>query len=257
MSTPSPISDEQLNAFLDHQLDPEERERLLGVLEHDAELRRRACELRNLSELVRHAYDPRVLPRPRSAVPVRQRPWVQGVAAALLLGLGTTLGWFLHPAGGPGTRPPAIDPKVMYLDQERAFQTASLSEAPEVHGARKVLLHISSNDPRKMEAALDTAERLVRTYRARHIPVEVEVVANAGGLDLLRADVSPFADRIHALHQKYEELTFYACRTALSRLMAAKGLHNPPPLLEDALLTPNALDQILERLQEGWVYMSI
>ncbi len=256
MSGQTPISDEQINAFLDGQLDHEERERILGWLERDPDLRRRACDFRNLSELVRHAYAPPVLPKPRRPVPVRQRPWVQGAAAALLLGVGLVAGWHLHARDG-GSTDPVLHHHVMFLDEEKAFETASLDQAPQVHGARKVLLHVSSGDPAKLEQALDTAERLVREYRARHVPVEVELVANAGGLDLLRADLSPFADRIHELHQKYEELTFYACQTALSRLMAAKGLAEPPPLVEDALLTPNALDQILERLQEGWVYMSI
>ncbi|WJW75280.1 hypothetical protein QVG61_12430 [Thiohalobacter sp. IOR34] len=250
------ISDEHLNAFVDGQLDSEEKDRILGAINGDPALSRRACELRRLHELVQHAYEhpPQPAGRRRRSGPQRRNPWSQALAASLLLTLGGLIGWIGH---GQTQADPAQQTTAMYLDEEKAFQTASIAQAPLGKDGRKILLHISSGDPVAIEAALDKAEQLLRSYRARKQPVELELVANAGGLNPLRADVSPFADRVHALQQEFENLTFLACQTAMNRLLAREGIQELPPLLPEALVTPNALEEILSRLQEGWVYLSI
>ncbi|BCO31984.1 hypothetical protein TspCOW1_20870 [Thiohalobacter sp. COW1] len=249
------ISDEHLNAFIDNQLDADEKSRILSTIKSDSELSHRACEIKRLRELVQHAYE---LPSERAEHSGHGRALrgpLQAVAAAALLVVGAAVGWISNAQLHPGNND--LDVKAMYLDEERAFQTTQVDEAPTVQGGRKILLHISSDDPQKLEQALDTTERLLQTYRARHMPVELELVANAGGLNLLRADISPFADRIEDLQFKYEELTFFACQTAINQMLEREHRDQVPPLLPQALTTPNALDQILTRLQEGWVYISV
>lgn len=248
MSADRTISDEHLNAFVDGQLDSDEKSRILGAINDDAELNHRACELRRLRELVQHAYDAPPPPPQRLSHAIRTPLWRQAIAAALLLMLGGAIGWVGHAQQQP------LNLKAMYLDEEKAFQTANLIQAP-VRGERKILLHISSDEPAKLERALDMAEQLLSTYQRLQQPVELELVANAGGLDLLRADVSPFADRVQALQRQYDNLTFLACQTALDRLRQER--HITPDLLPEALVTPNALDEILNRLQQGWMYISV
>ena len=51
------ISDERLNAFIDDELDAAEKNEVFEALSSDSELNQQVCELRQLSELVRHAYD--------------------------------------------------------------------------------------------------------------------------------------------------------------------------------------------------------
>lgn len=248
MSADHNVSDEHLNAFVDGQLDKDEKSRILGAINNDAELSRRACGLRRLRELVQHAYDAPPPPARQQANAARTPVWRQAIAAALLLMLGSAIGWVGHAQQQP------LNLNAMYLDEEKAFQTANLVQAP-VRGERKILLHISSAEPAKLERALDTAEQLLSTYHNLHQPVELELIANAGGLDLLRADVSPFADRVQALQRQYDNLTFLACQTALDRLRHEQ--HITPDLLPEALVTPNALDEILNRLQQGWMYISV
>ncbi|HEB99740.1 MAG TPA: hypothetical protein ENJ05_09545 [Thiotrichales bacterium] len=257
MSVDRNLSDEQLNAYVDGQLDADEKSRILNAINSDEALGRRACELRRLRELVQLAYEAPPAP-PRARQRTRSMgPWGQAAAAGLLLALGSVLGWVSHGQSATSQTGPDLDIQAMYLDEEKAFQTTSIANAPIDKNGRKIVLHISSSDPQKMEAALDTAERLLNTYRSRNQHVELELVANAGGLDLLRADTSPFADRVHELQRRYENLTFLACQTAMNRLLAKQGKAELPPLLPEALVTPNALEEILTRLQEGWVYVSI
>lgn len=251
-----PISDEQLNAFVDNQLNKDEKDQILAAISQDEDLSHRACEARRLTELVQHAYE--FPPQAPSELPPARRLslWGQGIAACLLIALGAIGGWLSHSQQVSHLNP-LNDVQAMYLDEEKAFQSASLEQAPTLMGARKILLHISSDDPQKMEAALNMAEEMLTAYRVRKVPVELELVANAGGLNLLRADTSPFADRVERMQMKFDELTFFACQTAMSRLLAREGMSELPPLLPEALTTPNALEQILTRLQEGWVYISV
>jgi uncharacterized protein len=249
MHTDPKISDEHLNAFVDGQLDADEKSRILGGINADEELSRRACELRRLCELVQHAYDVPPMPPQRRGGAAPASLWSRALAATLLLALGGTAGWIAH-----AQQSQPLNLQAMYLDKEKAFQTASVAQIP-VRGERRILLHLSSSEPGKLEQALDTAERLLSTYRELHQPVEVELVTNAGGLDLLRADVSPFADRVRELQRQYDNLTFMACQTALDQLRRDRQL--TPDMLPETLITPNALDEILGRLQQGWMYISV
>lgn len=249
MPTDRPLSDEQLNAFVDGQLDADEKSRILSALNADDELSRRACELHRLHDLVQHAYDLPPSVSNRQPVNTQRRGWRQAVAAAVMLAVGGTLGWIAH-----ARQLQPLNLQAMYLDEEKAFQTSELDQAP-IQGAHKILLHLSSAEPEKLEHALTTVENLLKRYQQRAQPVEVELIANAGGLNLLRADTSPYAKRVSALQRQYDNLTFVACQTAMDRLRRDK-LQNPD-LLPEALITPNALEEILLRLQQGWVYISV
>ena len=152
--------------------------------------------------------------------------WI-GIA---LLAAGGVVGWVAHgpPAGGPSD--------------------ASRTAASVPTQADRLLLHVASADPASLEAALDLAERAISEGSGR----QVEVVANEGGLDLLRADVTPFADRIAELAE--QDVVFFACSTAIQRLRD-KGVD--VRVLPQANVRYSALDRVVLRLQEGWQYQKI
>lgn len=249
MSSDYELSDEQLNAFVDGQLGSDERSRMLSALSADEALGRRACELRRLRDLVQHAYTQPPAAPTKPAPVKRHWDWQRAVAAAMLLTIGVSLGWLAH-----ARHSQPLHLQAMYLDEEKAFQTSALEQTP-LHGEKKILLHLSSAEPEKLEHALTTAENLLHRYRQLAQPVELEVIVNAGGLNLLRADTSPYAQRVSALQNTYDNLSFVACQTAMDRLR--RETHQNPDLLPEALVTPNALEEILTRLQQGWVYISV
>ena len=49
-------SEEQLNAFVDGELDPEEKSQLFNESERSATLDQRLCKQRKIKELIQHAY---------------------------------------------------------------------------------------------------------------------------------------------------------------------------------------------------------
>ena len=48
--------------------------------------------------------------------------------------------------------------------------------------------------------------------------LDLEIIANARGLDLLRVDTTPFAARITELTEKYDNLSILDCSRAIKRL---------------------------------------
>ncbi len=243
-----PISDEHLNAFIDNQLDADEKSGILEAINQDPELNQRVNALRQVREMVKHCYDHVPAPTHHGTTHSGNSWWAQGIAAGLLLGMGVLLGWhgFERDYGNESTL------HVMYLDDDKAFQSADLYTSEAIQNNKKVLLHISSGDPTRIKRALDTAERLLR---AEGDQIDVAIVANSSGLKLLRADVSPFPERIRKLQSQFDTLTFLACRKAIDKLRQEQNIH--AKLLPGIQTTPNALDEILTRLRQGWVYISV
>jgi intracellular sulfur oxidation DsrE/DsrF family protein len=247
------ISDETLNAFIDGELDASGKSEVFEALGEDRELSQQACELRRLGELVRHAYDhPPKIERYRKDAPRRMSPWAQGLAASLLLGMGATLGWALHQ---PETTPAGTTLSAMYWDEHNAFQNTDISKVTAQQGAKRIIVHLNTSSVSKFEEALTTAEQLLEAYDENG--AEIEVVANASAIRLLRAGYSPYADRVHELQQRYINLTFLACQDASDHVREIEGGNTQVKLLPDVDVTPSALEHILNRLSEGWVYLNV
>jgi intracellular sulfur oxidation DsrE/DsrF family protein len=84
--------------------------------------------------------------------------------------------------------------------------------------------------------------------------VSVEIVANSGGLDLLREGVSAHAGRIAGLRAAYPGLSLVACGQTARRLReSGTAVH----LLPGTIMASSALDQIVLRMQQGWAYVRI
>lgn len=223
-----------LHAFIDGQLHGRERERLLTAMESDPVLAERVCALQRTKAWVTMAFeDARASQRPLPRAGAGHR-WIRvfGLAASLLLlASGFLLGWLSATAPEP-------------------LQSVVLRDIEAGH--QKVLLHIDRADPERFDEILDGAEHLLRAYRDQGIAVDV--LANAGGVDMLRADISPYADRIARMLREYDNLQFVACTNTLRRLKE-KGV--TPVLVEHTQQDATAVGHIIRRLQQGWTYIRV
>ena len=228
------LSDELINAFVDGELDAEARAELLGDEDQDSRL----CEARRLKELVRHAYGSVPECRP-GEVPRAGGHLLRNSAAALVFIFfgALTGGWFFGSTQENGLRG--------HLESPQMAQAFS---------SQNTLVHITSDDQATMAAALDYAEAIFAEAQLTGVTRRVEIVANEGGLNLLRSDVSPFSDRIREMSRENQELVFYACGRAIERL-EENGVE--VILVPDARIVRSALDQVVERMQEGWEYHRI
>lgn len=227
------ISDEILSAHIDNELDPAERAELLDRIAVDAALRGRACELWQVKQMVRGAY-----PLPRQARAAAPRGpatprWLQALAAMLLLAVGVLGGWFAHGR----------------VDDEQ--QMLSQIETIRASGGR-VVVHLFSDEPAHMEAALRTAERLAKAQDLSGRPFRVEFIANGPGLHLLRTGGSPYGARIVTLHETYENLHLVACQQAMERLRDRGIDVTLLPGVEEAV---SAESELATRLTQGWRYI--
>jgi hypothetical protein len=122
------------------------------------------------------------------------------------------------------------------------------------HEMKRVIIHISSAEPQKLDEALTDAEELLVSYKDRPELVQLEVVANTTGLELLRADTSPYPDRIRRMAQQFDNISFLACSRTIEKLrLRGIDVH----LLPEAKTIPGALEEIVDRMQEGWVYIRV
>ncbi len=241
-------SDEYINAFLDGQLDDQERSQLLEAVIRDPELSARVCERQKVREMVQLAYHnigaseqtaPRSNPRQRGI-----SPFGKAVAASLLLALGVLAGWVSNSA---------LDSRPSLLDLAQAIQTPQ--ESLNAKGEWRVMLHVSTADPNRLNTLLEETEQLLQQAQHSTRKVRVEVLANSKGLQLLNASNTEYAHKIRALQAKYGNLSFMACSKALARLKQEQGvkLH----LTQGAKIVPSAVGEIIRRQREGWTYIHI
>lgn len=242
MNHVSTISDEFLNALVDDQLAAPERDEILQALNGDAALRERLCELRGLKQLVQHAY-----PQPPGSAGLRdgfrKAWWPQSLAACFaLLMVGGMAGWLAH-----GWRTPISEGQMMGALQ--ALQHNDFDAKPVNY-----VVHVDTANPVRLKTALDETESLLSNKKAGE-KVQVEIVANGPGLNLLREGASPYAQRIAELQSKYPNLALMACGQTIRKLKKA-GVN--VELLPHTKITPSALEQIISlRLKQHWVYIKV
>ncbi len=222
-------SDEQLNAFIDGELDSEERSQLLDESVNSTEIDRRLCVQRKLKELVSVAYDE--VPSPKRVKRVAQTRWssfARSIAASALIFVGLGLGLYSH----------------QQYDQSNQIEISSVTSSP---NSENHILHVVSGDRQHMLDVLERANQLLAESSGK-----VEIIANEKGLNLLRSDITPFAKEIEMLAEN--KVVFYACARAISRL-EKEGVEIQ--LVPAANSHFTALDRLVLRLQDGWNYTKI
>ncbi len=267
MSFDDSVSRDRIHAFVDGQLDETGCAELRDAMSDDPALDREVRHLRDINDLAAQAYHACY---PATAAPSllrsgsRWRPLpVQAVAATVLLLLGALIGAALvtgahgdrtgasEPPGiaqagsTPGSTPASVQiaiPSIRNLDQINPAATQ----------ATRILLHINTMDPKRVDAALDATENILAADVKKGRAVQVEVVANEAGLGILRKG-SPYEARIHALLSKYNNLSFKACGIAMQTAYLKEG--KQVQLMPGAHRVDAALEEILRRLKQGWTYI--
>ena len=232
MSHENTISDEQLNAFVDQQLDQEDRERVLNATMKDQHLAEEVYSLYQMKELVQQAYrqPPDVA---RVSNPVRRRTELFRWAAMFVLFVTTAVSSYHWNKGGD-------------FAQNAFFDMTSIQTNQ--FAGKRVLLHVDSNDPQRIKMAMQTVEKLM----SKRQPEKIEVVANGAGLIMVREN-SPHAIGVSSLAARYTNVEFKACGFAMEATRLKEG--RPVVLVPEAEKVDAALNEILRRLQEGWVYI--
>jgi len=228
MRFPNDLDQLTLNAFVDRELDPEQKRSVLTAMEHDPAVREHVHRLRRAKDWMRTGFGDAGF-RPLMASPGPSRFW-PGIAASLVAltfaAGGGLLGYFC------GKHPPALMVR---------------AEDPQ-----HILLHIDSSAPGTFEKVLDYAEAFLAEHQAPG--TQVEVVANAGGVDLMRVGGSGFEQRVEALSRRYQNLHFLACANAIDNL---RKQGTRVDVLDQVNAGETAIEHIVGRIRSGWKYIKV
>lgn len=239
-----PVSDEILHAFIDDELALADREALVARIQADPELARRVYALRGLRDMVKLAYAEPPGARP-PAVPVRWGFMQRCALGCLVLGVGLLVGWLLRglEAGAILAEAPATP--------AMALHPVSLAQTPDPN---RVMLHLDSAAPERMQQALDQAEHLLDQAEREGRIMQLELIANSHGLALLRAGDNLHAERIARMQQRHANLRWVACNQTIARFI---GEGQTVELLPEVRTAPSAIGEIVSRLQQGWTYVRV
>lgn len=244
------ISDEEIHAFVDDELTIEDRQRIRSAIKQNPELTQMICDVDQVQDWVREAYQS-IPPAPKQHARVRVLAMMPTAAAAVaLLTVGALAGWFAgsltHPAIGS-------DRGLAALQQRVEAPLTSVASLTTTAQHRNVLLRLGSDSPEKFRETLRVAEQVLKN--SSHDPgFQLEVLTNSDGLNFLRAGTTPYALQIEALMTKYPNVHFMVCGTSLDKL---KARGKKADLLPRVTVTDSAVEQVADRVREGWTYLSI
>lgn len=237
------ITEDKLNLFIDKQLDSDEMNDIHEALLDDKDLRERVCQLKGVRELIGYAYSE----VPGSQDDIRQQRasssiFAKAIAASVTLVVGVLLGWTTYEYS-----PNAIQA----ISAENTFQYVANHVNVE-HGKRKIVLHIDSSDVQVVNAALNEADQLLATYRKSNTPMELDIITNKKGINILRPGMSPYITRIQELLGN-DEVAIYACNRSIAKALKKEGAEIV--LMPGVAKDKSARELIPERLKKGWVYI--
>ncbi len=119
------------------------------------------------------------------------------------------------------------------------------ADSDKVH---KVVIQVSTDDPRTQKIALNNAVNLQKHYGIDN--VEIEIVAYGPGLGLL-TEKSGQASRVKSL--ALSDISFSACGNTMKAVEKKSG--SMPNLLEGVDETPAGVARIMELQEQGYAYV--
>lgn len=239
-------SDEHLNAFIDDQLDAAEKSEILDAVRHDTELSQRICKLQKLQNLIQLSYESIEVPERHKEKSKLTRPvklkWF--AAASFFLAVGSIAGWISHQTMNPNS--------LIEIAQVTHNTPAPTNNAE----PWKLMLHVSTAKPHRLNIVLDEAEKLLQEYaKSSSRKLELEILTNSDGLTLVTNNGKNYNKRLQQLQQKYANLAVMVCGQTLKRIQRTKG--KKLNLLPNVNIVPSAINQMVKRQQGGWSYIRI
>ena len=112
----------------------------------------------------------------------------------------------------------------------------------------KLVIQVSTDDPRTQKIALNNAVNLQKMYGMDD--VAIEIVAYGPGLGLMTKK-SPQADRVKSLAM--QNITFSACGNTMKKVEKKKG--KKPALTEGVQVVKAGVARIMTLQEEGYAYI--
>ena len=118
---------------------------------------------------------------------------------------------------------------------------------------RQILLHLDEADPDRQNLVLNNASNINRYYQDKGEEVEIEIVTYGPGLTMLVPGKSPVAERVKSISQNFDNVSFRACANTHAKMSKKAG--KDVKLMPQADMVPSGVVHLVERQQEGWIYI--
>jgi len=242
-------SDEHISAYIDGELDNDERARLLFDEQQDSVLAQRVNDARSLKEKVQLAYcEVPHLGTTASSFSCtyfanKHRILVASIAvliiaAALLI-------------------PPTIRSNHEITLAKNLIKTTEAISADKISAVignnKQVVINLTQYQAEDFDDTINHIEALLLQHDNNEV-FNIEIIAHKNGLKALDTKSSAHAERISLLTKRYKNLDVVACVKSMSDL-ADSG--DPIKLMKEIALTPSAAEQIAKRMGEGWKYLKL
>ncbi|MBI3453253.1 MAG: hypothetical protein HY057_10620 [Rhodospirillales bacterium] len=113
----------------------------------------------------------------------------------------------------------------------------------------RLAIQVSDNNPAKMTEALNLAATVSQNYAEMGEQVEIEIVAFAGGLHMMRADTSPVVARLKSFQESMPNVSFVACSSTQKVMQKNEG--KDIPIVDGAKHLPGVI-RLIELNEKGW-----
>jgi len=120
-------------------------------------------------------------------------------------------------------------------------------------GQRNIVMHVNFAGDERLNFVLNNVENICDYYRDQGIEVAIRIVCHGPGLHLLRVDTSPVKERLLQMIESLDALSLYACANTLERMTKAEGKR--PEIIDQVVLVPAGLPEIIELQRQGWTYV--
>ena len=127
-----------------------------------------------------------------------------------------------------------------------ALETKMADPAPSFDEPRKIILQLTSNDPKQMNSVLYNAINLQKFYGMDN--VRIAIVVYGQGMPALYKDSSPVKDRVESL-LRYD-VEFLGCSNTMDATQ-----HDPEDLIDGVEYVQAGIAEIVERTLQGWIYI--
>ena len=234
MSNSNQIDEIMISAFVDNQVDVETRVAIVKAMDEDDELRDQVYRIRRAKDLIKLSYassKPSEFRDKKFTKPFHRQCMMRIAAALSAVVIGLSAGFAGYNYGQNTMTGPSL---------------AELAQQENQH----IILHIDASDPKQFEATLAYTEKFLNEHESNG-KAQIEVVANAGAIDLLRADF-PMSKKVARIMDEHDNITFIACTNAINKLRA-QGID--PTMVKDVKTEVAALTHIIERMNSGWTYV--
>ncbi len=235
------FSDKAINAYADGELQNHEKAEFENALQKDPELQ---LALNNVYETKKQLHNAYKHTENHDNTHKKNTINSRVASYAIILLLTFSGGW--------------ISSDLIHNTSHIKAQQASISSQQintPVYKQGKYIIHINKHDDDMFKKTLNKIESLLTSNEQMNNQLELEIVANAGGLDLLRVGATPYTHKIQQLIKDYPNIKFIACANAIERLQE-QGMQ--PNLIKAVRHdTTTAIDQVIRRVHDGWTYIKV